>query len=177
VEIVTPRLALAMLALALPSAARAHGVSGEVERHGGAYAVRARYHGGAPLAGASYQLLRPGSPERVEREGRTGAQGWVEFVPDVAGTWRVRIVDASGHGRVIAVDVAEVAPPPPPPPASPVPVAVAPQPPPGAAQNRGATGPTGPTGPGALRIAAGALAIALAFLALRAVQRRRGAGR
>jgi hypothetical protein len=108
-----PALALAALALAvlaLPLAARAHGVTHETERRGAAYAARVRYRGGAPLAGAYYQVFRPGAPERLVREGRTGPEGWVEFVPDVPGRWRVRIVDASGHGGVVAVDVPEAAP-------------------------------------------------------------------
>jgi hypothetical protein len=107
--IVLRALALALfLALPLPSAA--HGVSQEIERRGAAYAVRARYDGGAPLAGAFYQVIAPGEPRRIVREGRTDPQGWVELVPDVAGRWRVRIVDATGHGRVVTVDVAEVPP-------------------------------------------------------------------
>ncbi len=164
-----PRLALALLALALPAVPRAHGVSGEVERRGSAFAVRARYHGGGPLAGAAYQVLRPGRPDRVQGEGRTDANGWVEFVPDVAGTWRVRIVDASGHGRVVTVEVAEVALPPP----SPAPAPAAPAPsPPAPATEPVARAPD----PGLLRIASGGIAIALAFAALRAVHRRR-AGR
>jgi nickel transport protein len=99
-------LAAAVLAVALPAAALAHGVSGEVERRGEAYAVRARYHGGAPLAGATYQVMPPGEPARVQDQGKTDAQGWVTFVPAAPGRWRVRIVDASGHGKVVTVDVA-----------------------------------------------------------------------
>ena len=100
----------AVLALAVPAVSYAHGVSQEVERHGPAYAVRARYHGGGPLAGATYQVIRPGEPAVVQARGKTDAQGWVEFVPDVPGRWRVRIVDASGHGRVVDVDVPAAAP-------------------------------------------------------------------
>jgi nickel transport protein len=106
------RSAAVVLALALPAAALAHGVSHEVERRGAAYAVRARYPGGAPLAGATYQVLPPGEPARVRAQGKTDAQGWVSFVPDVPGRWRIRILDATGHGRVVTVDV-------PAPPASP----------------------------------------------------------
>jgi nickel transport protein len=101
----------AALALAVPTASRAHGVSQEVERRGPAYAVRVRYHGGDPLAGATYQVVRPGEPARVQARGKTDAQGWVEFVPDVPGRWRIRIVDATGHGRVVDVDVPNAAPP------------------------------------------------------------------
>jgi hypothetical protein len=104
------RLAAVLAAVALPSTSRAHEISHQVERRGAAFAVRARYDGGEPLAGATYQVLPPGVPDRIEREGRTDAEGWVEFVPDVPGGWRIRIVDASGHGLVAKVDVAEVGP-------------------------------------------------------------------
>lgn len=103
-------VSLALCVLAWPAAPQAHGISQEVERRGDAFAVRVRYEGGKPLAGATYQVLRPGAPEVLVKEGRTGADGWVEFVPDLAGTWRVRISDATGHGRVVAVQVVEVAP-------------------------------------------------------------------
>jgi hypothetical protein len=99
------RTAAALLALVLPVAAVAHGVSQEVERRGEAYAVRARYQGGAPLAGATYQILPPGEGARVQEQGKTDPQGWVAFVPGVPGRWRVRILDATGHGRVVTVDV------------------------------------------------------------------------
>jgi nickel transport protein len=103
------RIPLALLALVLPAAPRAHGVTGEVERRGAAFAVRVSYAGGSPLARAWYEVVRPGEPARVERRGRTDAEGWVEFVPDAPGRWQVRIVDASGHGRVVTVDVGEIA--------------------------------------------------------------------
>lgn len=106
-------LALGLAVLSLPLAARGHGLTEEVERRGSGYAVRARYQGGPPLSGAVYQVIRPGS-ERVAREGRTDAQGWVELVPDVPGRWRVRIVDATGHGLVVNLDVPRDPPPSPP---------------------------------------------------------------
>jgi hypothetical protein len=103
-------LALALAALSLPLPARAHGVDQQTERRGAAYAARVRHRDGAPLAGAFYQVIRPGEPERIVREGRTGPDGWVEFLPDVPGRWRVRIVDATGHGAVVTVDVAAAPP-------------------------------------------------------------------
>jgi hypothetical protein len=176
--------AAVLAASALPSISRAHEVSQQVERRGAAFAVRARYHGGGPLAGATYQVLRPGVPDRIEREGRTDAQGWIELVPDVPGRWRVRIVDASGHGLVAKVDVAEIAPPPAP--------AAAPGPPP-APEPRSGVAPAAPSSPddpgsprsgfwerarglvsGLLLPAAGALAIGLFFAVLRELRRRAG---
>ncbi len=180
------RLTAVLVACALPSLPLAHGVSHQVERRGATFAVRARYHGGGPLAGATYQVLRPGQPDAVWREGRTDAQGWVEFVPDARGIWRVRIADASGHGAVVKVEVTEVAlPAPAGTPASAVPPtpAFAPAPQPAAST---APSPTpAPAGDSAsaslpttlLRAVAGALAIGLAFAALRGLHRRRRPGR
>ena len=152
--------------LAWPAGPRAHGVSSEVEQRGDARAVRVRYHGGKPLADAVYQVLRPGSPDTVAREGRTPSDGWIEFVPDVPGAWRVKIVDRTGHGRVVTVDVPARAPAPPPEPA----VVRAPP----AAQETAPPPEDGARHP--LAVAAGAAAIVAGFAALRAVRRRRGAG-
>jgi hypothetical protein len=105
------RLAAAAAALALalgwPAAARPHGVTHQIERRGDAWAVRVRAHGGKPLVAATYQVMRPGSDDPLE-QGKTGADGWVTFTPDEQGTWRVRIADAEGHGRVVNVNVTEV---------------------------------------------------------------------
>jgi nickel transport protein len=97
--------ALAVAALLAPAAGRAHGIDVEVRREGGTVAVRARYEGGRPLAGARYEVVSPARPERAFDEGTTERHGWVAFVPDAPGAWRVRIVDASGHGRVVEVEV------------------------------------------------------------------------
>ncbi len=87
--------------------ARAHGVYTEVERRGLDVAVRARYEGGRPLSGARFQVFSPARPGTAFAEGVTERHGWVVFTPDAPGAWTVRIADASGHGRVTAVDVAE----------------------------------------------------------------------
>jgi hypothetical protein len=137
-------------------------VSQEIERRGDGWAVRALTHGGEPLAGATFQVLRPGAPAAVVREGRTPADGWVELAPDVPGEWQVRIVDRTGHGRTIAVDVPEV------------------QRPPTVTSTSTSTPTSTPNatgdGPGPLRIAAGAAAILAVFLALAALRRRRARG-
>jgi nickel transport protein len=99
-------LAAALAVLSVPGAAGAHGVEAEVERSGAGIAVRARFHGGAPLAGASYEVLSPDHPERPHAAGRTDRHGWVAFVANAPGTWRIRIADASGHGRLVEVEVA-----------------------------------------------------------------------
>ncbi len=157
-------LTAAALFLCVPAAARAHGVSQQIERRGDAFAVRVRYHHGRPLAGATYQVMRPGSAE-LARVGKTGADGWVEFVPDLPGTWHVKVVDRTGHGKTVAVEV----------PASANPSPSTPTPTPTSTSTPTSSSADADPGPGPLGVAAAAGGILAAFVLLAAV-RRRGAG-
>ncbi len=95
--------ALAAL-LAAPSAG-AHEVLHEVER-GRAVAVRAYESDGEALAGARYEVYSPADPASPWQAGRTDRNGWLAFVPDAAGKWRVRVVEDAGHGLDVLVDTA-----------------------------------------------------------------------
>ena len=50
-------------------------------------------------------MFSPADPATPFWKGRTDRNGWVAFVPDAPGRWRVRVVDATGHGIVATVDV------------------------------------------------------------------------
>lgn len=180
-----PRIAHAALAAVLlaPAVAGAHGVRHEAEIEGGSVAVRVLHHGAKPLADARYSVFPPGPGDRARETGRTDRHGWLVFDPDVAGTWRVKVADASGHGTTVEVEVppraiaradASLA-------AAAGPSSGPPAPPPGAVPPapgpRADAPPAAPSGdePGPARVLAGAGALALAFLALFAVQRRRRA--
>ncbi len=96
---------LAMLAaLAIASSASAHEVLHEV-RPGKAVALRAWFPDGESLAYVQAEVYSPKDPAIPYWKGRTDRNGWLAFVPDVPGAWRVRIVDASGHGLDTTVDV------------------------------------------------------------------------
>jgi nickel transport protein len=96
---------LAALIAALPVLAAAHEVLHEVER-GRAVAVRARYADGEALAYAAYEVFSPSDANVPHQKGRTDRNGWIAFVPDAAGTWRVRVADETGHGVEVEVDAA-----------------------------------------------------------------------
>jgi nickel transport protein len=96
-------LAAALLSAALPAAA--HEVLHEVQR-GRAVAVRAWFPDGESLAYAQAEVFSPLDPAIPHWKGRTDRNGWLAFVPDAPGRWRVRIVDASGHGLDTPVEVA-----------------------------------------------------------------------
>jgi nickel transport protein len=97
-------IALALLILA-PAAAHAHEVLHTIER-GRAIAVRAYFADGGDLAYREYQVFAPAAPAVPHQEGWTDRKGWLAFVPDSPGTWRVKVSDGSGHGVELAVDAA-----------------------------------------------------------------------
>jgi len=100
------RLALAVFA-ALPMAAGAHEVLHSVER-GRAVAVHAFLPDGEDLAYSAYEVFSPAAPDVPHVKGRTDRKGWLAFVPDAPGSWRVKVVDGTGHGLEITVDAAAV---------------------------------------------------------------------
>lgn len=98
--------ALAAAALAAPAAA--HEVLHAVER-GRAVAVRAFFADGRPLREAQVEVFSPADPGAPWQRGWTDREGWLSFVPDTAGRWRVRVIDAAGHGFDVGVDVGAAA--------------------------------------------------------------------
>ncbi len=100
----TPAAAVAALALLAAAPAAAHEVRHEVQR-GRAIAVRATYADGEPLAYCEAEVYAPADGKIPWQKGRTDRKGWVAFVPDGPGTWRVRVVDTTGHGVVAEVVV------------------------------------------------------------------------
>ncbi len=92
----------ALLLAAAPAAA--HEVLHEVQR-GRAVAVRAYYADGEPFAYCEAEVFSPADPRIPWQKGRTDRRGFVAFVPDVAGAWRVRVADTTGHGLVVDVAV------------------------------------------------------------------------
>jgi nickel transport protein len=99
------RLALLSL-LALAEPALAHEVLHEV-RWGRAVAVHAWFPDGESLAYVQAEVFSPKDPAIPHWKGRTDRNGWLAFVPDVPGAWRVRIVDSTGHGLDTTVNVPE----------------------------------------------------------------------
>jgi nickel transport protein len=100
-------LVLAAAALA-PGAALAHEVLHAVERSGRAVTVRAWEDDGEPLAGARYEVYAP-AESAPWQAGQVDRNGWLAFVPDRPGPWRVKVVEDAGHGFEITVDGAAAA--------------------------------------------------------------------
>jgi nickel transport protein len=96
-------LLVAAVAVLAPCAARAHEVLHQLEWNR-AVALRAYFADGEVLAYAQYEVYSPVDPKIPHQKGRTDRDGWLAFVPMAPGTWRVKVVDDTGHGVEIAVD-------------------------------------------------------------------------
>lgn len=110
------RLPSAMVALLLATPAWAHETLHEIAR-GKAVAVRAFFADGEALAYRAAEVYSPADPEIPFQKGRTDREGWVAFVPNAPGRWRVKVMDETGHGLELEVeaDAASGQAPPPPP--------------------------------------------------------------
>lgn len=96
------------LAVLAPTAGRAHEVLYQIER-GRAVAVKAFFADGEVLAYTPYEIYSPADPRIPHQKGRTDRSGWVAFVPDAPGAWRVKVIDRAGHGLDLEVDASSPA--------------------------------------------------------------------
>jgi nickel transport protein len=80
------------------------GAASPVRAHEVLHAVEAYFADGEALAYTEYQVFSPADPKIAHQKGRTDRAGYLAFVPDPPGKWRVVITDATGHGLDIEVD-------------------------------------------------------------------------
>ena len=77
--------------------ANAHSINYRVEQKG--IAVRAFYSAKDPSSYSQYEIYGPGDREDLPHQtGRTDKNGFLSFVPDRAGTWKIKLWGESGHG-------------------------------------------------------------------------------
>lgn len=100
------RASLAALTVAIAAPAPAHEVRHELQR-GRAIAVKAYFADGEVLAYTAYEVYSPADPRIPWQKGRTDRGGWLAFVPDAPGKWRVKVIDDTGHGLDLQVDASE----------------------------------------------------------------------
>lgn len=100
----TATLLAGITLLALSAPARAHEVLHEVQR-GRAVAVHAWFPDGESLAYVQAEVFSPADAKIPYWKGRTDRNGWLAFVPDAGGSWRVRIIDSTGHGLDTTVEI------------------------------------------------------------------------
>jgi nickel transport protein len=94
---------VAAVALFSPLAAAGHEVLHQIER-GRAVAVKTYFSDGEVLANTEFEIYSPSDPRVPTQKGRTDRSGWLSFVPDAPGKWRVRVIEHAGHGVDLEVD-------------------------------------------------------------------------
>ena len=98
---------VAAVALVLAGApASAHETLHEVYRDR-AIAVQAFFVDGEVLAYTPYEVYSPADQKIPFQKGRTDREGWVAFVPNTPGKWRLKVIDNTGHGLDLEVDASE----------------------------------------------------------------------
>lgn len=96
-----------VIALLVTRFVHAHEVLHNVER-GKAIAVKAYYADGEPLAYSEYQIFSPADQTIPHQKGRTDRVGYLAFVPNIPGAWKVKVSESSGHGFETTVDTTSV---------------------------------------------------------------------
>lgn len=87
--------------------AAAHETHHEIHRDK-AIAVKAFIEDGEVFAYTPYEIYSPADPKIPYQKGSTDREGFVAFVPNTAGKWRLKVIDPTGHGLDIEVDTADV---------------------------------------------------------------------
>ena len=90
------RYLLPVFVIALSSEALAHSLQHQVDE-GPAVSIRLFYEAGNDFSFEGYELYRAGE-ETPFQVGRTDLHGRVVFIPDRAGTWRIKVFSEDGHG-------------------------------------------------------------------------------
>ena len=88
-------LIFAIIVTGIAVRAEAHSINYLVQQKG--MAVRAYYSENDPAAYSQYELYGPGDKE-PHQIGRTDKNGYVAFVPDRPGIWKLQIWGESSHG-------------------------------------------------------------------------------
>jgi nickel transport protein len=88
-------LTLVLMAMIFAASAQAHSINYQVEQKG--MAVRAYYSEKDAAAYSQFELFGPGDKDPYQT-GRTDKNGYIGFVPDRPGIWKLQVWGESTHG-------------------------------------------------------------------------------
>jgi nickel transport protein len=83
--------------LSFTSGVQAHTVNYDVQQKSVA-AVKVFYTADDPASYAEFEVYAPEGGDLPHQTGRTDRNGFVAFVPDRQGTWKVKVLGESAHG-------------------------------------------------------------------------------
>lgn len=93
-----------LLLILMPVIALAHEVQYEVAPHR-AIAINVHFSDDEPLSYQEFEIYSPADPKIPYQKGRTDRNGFLSFVPNIDGSWRVRVIDEDGHGLDTTIEV------------------------------------------------------------------------
>jgi nickel transport protein len=99
------RILVLVFTALLATPAAAHETLHQVVR-GEAVAVRVYESDGDPVALQRFEVYSPTDRRQPWVTGLTDRAGWLAFVPQGPGRWRVRVIEVTGHGLDLEVEVA-----------------------------------------------------------------------
>ena len=73
-------------------------------------AVKILFADGEALPYGEYEIYAPSDANIPFQKGRTDREGYLSFVPSDVGVWRVRVIEKSGHGLDVKIEVGAVGP-------------------------------------------------------------------
>jgi nickel transport protein len=95
--IISVYLAVLLTLFALVYDVHAHTVNYDVQQKSVA-AVKVFYTADDPASYAAFEVYAPDGGDLPHQTGRTDRNGFVSFIPDSHGTWKVKVLGESAHG-------------------------------------------------------------------------------
>jgi nickel transport protein len=95
--VVSVCLTVLIALLSFTSGVQAHTVNYDVQQKSVA-AVKVFYTADDPASYAEFEVYAPEGGDLPHQTGRTDRNGFVAFVPDRQGTWKVKVLGESAHG-------------------------------------------------------------------------------
>jgi hypothetical protein len=97
-----------LVTMLIPATLWAHEVQYEIEPNR-ATSIKVHFSDGESLSYKEFEIYSPNDPNIPYQKGRTDRSGYLSFVADTDGTWRVRVIDESGHGLDTEVEIKQAA--------------------------------------------------------------------
>ena len=97
-----------LVTMLIPATLWAHEVQYNIEPNR-ATSIKVYFADGESLSYQEFEIYSPNDPKIPYQKGRTDRNGYLSFVPNTDGMWRVRVIDESGHGLDTEVEIKQSA--------------------------------------------------------------------
>lgn len=99
-------LILAIIILTISVKAMAHSIRIEVQKNYPLITVNASFSKISPMVNAKVEVISP-AHEKLFQTGRTDMHGNFAFLPDIPGSWTIKINDEMGHAKNTEITISK----------------------------------------------------------------------